>query len=299
MMLTAVVAGVFTLMKSIISNREIDNAVNAYTETVNYIESLYTDGTKTDIREEVGMSDISQCINMLSSYKNSSVYESDAYDIISKEVSTISFFVQDRVIYNDLKSGVYAVGSEEYTSAISNIRNDIALYTVSGLSQTMSSRLNILEVEGSILGTNTQNTDLGITQGEVPQSNYDTGVTLNSSQEGYQDSNVGGDIQSQGVPANQNLGVDVASDLNAGLVTAPTTGAVGEVGSGSDMNTVVDPNTNVNQSVIDTQTPRSDNPGSNPVVTGDPNSFPEASQDSSAGDGSLSVEDILNSINNK
>lgn len=115
-----------------------------------FLDSLYTDETKTDILEDVTTEDISTALDLIQSYSESSLYNSEEYDSLSGEISTISFFLQDRLLYQDLLNGVYESGSDDYMATLNTIKSDIELYTVQGLADTMNSRVNILEVSGGV-----------------------------------------------------------------------------------------------------------------------------------------------------
>lgn len=134
-----------------------------------YLDSLYTDSTKSDIKEEVSIDNISEALNLVEEFKNSSSYTSEKYDAISGELSTISFFIQDRKIYIDLAKGVYEYGSDDYNDNLNTIKGDIEFYTVTGLAETMESRINILEASGGVgIGGDTTNT--GNTVAETPSN---------------------------------------------------------------------------------------------------------------------------------
>ena len=115
-----------------------------------FLDSLYTDETKTDILEDVTTEDVSTALDLIQSYSESSLYNSEEYDLLSGEISTISFFLQDRLLYQDLLNGVYESGSNDYMATLNTIKSDIELYTVQGLADTMNSRVNILEVSGGV-----------------------------------------------------------------------------------------------------------------------------------------------------
>lgn len=118
------------------------------------VDSLYTDATKVDIQDWVGDSDIQDCINALEGYKSDKNFSDEEYGRLSQEIGTISFFLQDKSLYNSLQDGTYAPGTDEYTKAISTIKNDIYLYTVVGLADTMTTKLQILETTSKVEPSN-------------------------------------------------------------------------------------------------------------------------------------------------
>ena len=91
---------------------------------------------------------------MLGEYQKSSSYDANTYNSLSQEIGTISLYMQDMKLYQSLYDGEYEIGSEGYNSTISTIRNDISMYSIVGLSSTMSSRLDILETTNSITSGN-------------------------------------------------------------------------------------------------------------------------------------------------
>lgn len=136
-----------------------------------YLDGMYTDENHTDIKEDVTVDDISNVLNMLDNVRNTETYDTELFSELVNEVSTISFFIQDRSIYNDLVNGVYEVGSESYMGSIETLKSDIACYTVSGLASTMSSRVSILEASGGVgIGSVSQDESMVDTNSVIPET---------------------------------------------------------------------------------------------------------------------------------
>lgn len=154
-------------------------STDIYTELVSEVDNLYVDSNKCDIRESVSDADIQRVVSLLGQYKDSSSYVESVYDLVSQEIGTISFYLQDRKIYNDLVNGVYTVGSEEYEENFKTVENDIYLYTVSGLEGTMRTKLEILKTTNGVV---TPSTDAGDVSGMGVESsssgNSDGGITI-------------------------------------------------------------------------------------------------------------------------
>lgn len=139
------VVGVAVIPK-FLNNTSTEGKTNITLETVtSMVDSLYTDATKVNIRDDVTEVEVNECLSALDSYKNSVNYNADDYDKVSKEINTIKFFLQDIEKYDDLVHGVYEFGSDEYTNQVSIIKSDIYLYSVAGLADTMSTKIKILE----------------------------------------------------------------------------------------------------------------------------------------------------------
>lgn len=139
------VVGVAVIPK-FLNNTSTEGKTNVTLETVtSMVDSLYTDATKVNIRDDVTEVEVNECLSALDSYKNSVNYNADNYDKVSKEINTIKFFLQDIEKYDDLVHGVYEFGSDEYTNQVSIIKSDIYLYSVAGLADTMSTKIKILE----------------------------------------------------------------------------------------------------------------------------------------------------------
>lgn len=139
------VVGVAVIPK-FLNNTSTEGKTNITLETVtSMVDSLYTDATKVNIRDDVTEVEVNECLSALDSYKNSVNYNAEDYDKVSKEINTIKFFLQDIEKYDDLVHGVYEFGSDEYTNQVSIIKSDIYLYSVAGLADTMSTKIKILE----------------------------------------------------------------------------------------------------------------------------------------------------------
>lgn len=121
-----------------------------YNKIIGELDNLYTDDTRSDIKDTVTTEDLQKCVDLLGEYQKSSSYDANTYNSLSQEIGTISLYMQDMKLYQSLYDGEYEIGSEGYNSTISTIRNDISMYSIVGLSSTMSSRLDILETTNSI-----------------------------------------------------------------------------------------------------------------------------------------------------
>ena len=121
-----------------------------YNKIIGELDNLYTDDTRSDIKDTVTTEDLQNCVDLLGEYQKSSSYDANTYNSLSQEIGTISLYMQDMKLYQSLYDGEYEIGSEGYNSTISTIRNDISMYSIVGLSSTMSSRLDILETTNSI-----------------------------------------------------------------------------------------------------------------------------------------------------
>lgn len=121
-----------------------------YNTIIGELDNLYTDDTRSDIKDTVTTEDLQKCVDLLGEYQKSSSYDANTYNSLSQEIGTISLYMQDMKLYQSLYDGEYEIGSEGYNSTISTIRNDISMYSIVGLSSTMSSRLDILETTNSI-----------------------------------------------------------------------------------------------------------------------------------------------------
>ena len=125
-----------------------------YNKIIGELDNLYTDDTRSDIKDTVTTEDLQNCVDLLGEYQKSSSYDANTYNSLSQEIGTISLYMQDMKLYQSLYDGEYEIGSEGYNSTISTIRNDISMYSIVGLSSTMSSRLDILETTNSITSGN-------------------------------------------------------------------------------------------------------------------------------------------------
>lgn len=126
-----------------------------YNTIIEELDNLYTDDTRSDIKDTVTTEDLQNCVDLLGEYQKSSSYDANTYNSLSQEIGTISLYMQDMKLYQSLYDGEYEIGSEGYNGTISTIRNDISMYSIVGLSSTMSSRLDILETTNSITSGNT------------------------------------------------------------------------------------------------------------------------------------------------
>lgn len=139
------------------TSSKVDTGMSLETIT-GMVDSLYTDQTKVDILDTVVDADIQDCIDGLELYKSDKIYNEEDYDKLSKEIGTISFFLQDKSMYNDLSNGTYEVGSEAYLNTINTIKSDIYLYTVAGLADTMTTKVQILETTSQVTPSETEST---------------------------------------------------------------------------------------------------------------------------------------------
>ena len=184
------------------SRLEGDNSVGgsgmSLEKLTSYVDSLYTDATKVNIRDGVGYDDVQDCIGYLSKYKESSDFNEDDYDRVSQEIGTISFFLQDLELYDELVTGTYEKGSKGYTESVNTIKSDIYMYTVVGLADTMTTKLQILDTTSSVVEVQTE------TESDTERSSIMadiTGIPSKSTEPGsigeVEDGKVGVDIESE------------------------------------------------------------------------------------------------------
>lgn len=156
LMSVVVIAFVFVLVSRMNgTSSKVDTGMSLETIT-GMVDSLYTDQTKVDILDTVVDADIQDCMDGLELYKSDKTYNEEDYDKLSKEIGTISFFLQDKSMYNDLSNGTYEVGSEAYLNTINTIKSDIYLYTVAGLADTMTTKVQILETTSQVTPSETE-----------------------------------------------------------------------------------------------------------------------------------------------
>lgn len=238
-----------------------------------FLDSLYTDETKTDILEDVTTEDISTALDLIQSYSESSLYNSEEYDSLSGEISTISFFLQDRLLYQDLLNGVYESGSDDYMATLNTIKSDIELYTVQGLADTMNSRVNILEVSG------------GVGLGSEPASESDSQAMSES--QPVLNQNVpesGGEVNQPGGAGTQTKPSETnAQGVDSNGAVAGTTNQSEASGSVSSQNTTQQGGSVANQNATQSETTATT---ANPETQG-------GSERSAAS----VIEDILNEMN--
>ena len=206
-------------------------------ETVSsMVDALYTDATKVNIRDDVTEVEVDECSSALDSYQNSVNYNAEDYDKVSKEISTIKFFLQDMGTYDDLVHGVYEYGSDEYNNQVSIIKSDIYLYSVAGLADTMSTKVKILETtsgaadevgEGNETVVADENTTTEEMQVEEEPTDGDTVI------EYQEDDNTSGDVTT-GDTGNANEEGTGSTDIGTATEEGNTEETGSESSSGKD-----------------------------------------------------------------
>lgn len=116
------------------------NKLQEYQEKMN---GVYTDVNKTDIKAEIN-TDYLQNL-----YAELALFAQKGEDIteVGSELDTISMYVQDRAVLNNISDIMYDFKTEGTEDELTRIQSGLDLYVVPGLKSSMSDYLNKVKAE--------------------------------------------------------------------------------------------------------------------------------------------------------
>ena len=211
------------------------------------IDRLYEDpNTKAELKSNVNQNTLDQISKLLLTYHGSPNYKQDVYTDLSNEMLTISYYLGDNKMYDDMRNGLVELNSEQWEQNMSDFDRDLRLYTVDGLAANMMAKVQILKsraASGLPFGSESENVNSNENNTLDETENGNVGNQVNNMQ-----NNIQNDVQNNTQNTTQNNNQVASVELN-------NTNENNSVGTNTNSNSSSDSSNNLKNALTGNITP--------------------------------------------